>query len=87
MCKSSILVDQLYKSNPNQNTIAVKKLWPRPEKGCDEKDVKSKWDGQGLCRNAVDHIKIFYNDDPGTSMFCGLGHPYQIFNVINSIPA
>ena len=29
-----------------KNTLAVKKLRPRPEKGCDEKDVKSKW---GAC--------------------------------------
>ena len=28
------------------------------KKGCDEKDVKSKGGSQGLCRNAVDHIKI-----------------------------
>ena len=30
------------KWNLNQNTLAVKKLRPRPKKGCDEKDVKSK---------------------------------------------
>ena len=38
----------LVKPNPNQNTLAVKKLWPRPEKSCDEKDVKSKGGGQGM---------------------------------------
>ena len=48
--------------NPNP---VVKKLWLRPEKGCDEKDVKSKGGGQGLCRNAVNHIKNFDDDDPG----------------------
>ena len=42
---------------PTKNTLAIKKLHPKPEKGCDEKDVKSKRAGQGLCRNAVDHIK------------------------------
>ena len=49
---------------PTKNTLAIKKLRPRPEKGYDEKDVKSKRGGQGLCRNVVDHIKNFDNDDP-----------------------
>ena len=35
------------------------------KKGCDEKDVKLKGGSQGLCENAVDHIKNFDNDDPG----------------------
>ena len=51
---------------PTKNTLAVKKLRPRPEKSCDEKHVKSKGGNQGLCRNAVDHIKIFDNDDQAT---------------------
>ena len=42
---------------------AVKKLGARLEKGCDEKDVKSKGQPK-LCRNAVGHIKNFDNDDP-----------------------
>ena len=69
---------------PTKNTLAVKKLQLRPEKGCDEKDVKLKGSSQGLCRNAVDHIN-FDNDDPGCKtfearkMFCGLGHHYQKF--------
>ena len=29
-------------TNPNQKTLAIKKLQPRPERGCDEKDLKSK---------------------------------------------
>ena len=33
------------------------------------KDVKSTGDGQDLCRNAVDHIKTFDNDDPGRKIF------------------
>ena len=53
-------------------------LQPRPEKGYDEKDMKSKEGGQGLCRNAVDHIKIFVA--PGVIII-------KNFNVINSIPA
>ena len=48
-------------------------MQPRPEKGCDEKDVKSKGGGQGLCRNAVNHIKNFDNDDPGHKIFWHLG--------------
>ena len=31
--------------------------------------MKSKGGGQGLCRNAVDHIKNFDNDDPGRKTF------------------
>ena len=47
---------------------SCKKGWSQDlKKGCDEKDVKSKGGGQGLCRNAVDHIKNFDNDDPGVS--------------------
>ena len=38
----------LKKWNPNQNTLAIKKLQPKPEKGCDEKDVKSKGNSQGM---------------------------------------
>ena len=60
-------------------------MHPRPEKCCDEKDVKSKGGGQGLCRNAVDHIKNFDNDDPGYKTLWHLG--VKIFNVMNSIPA
>ena len=54
--------------------------------------MKSKEGGQDLCRNAVEHIKNFYNDDPGyktffsghktfeaRKMFCSLGHHYQNF--------
>ena len=74
------------KWNPN---LAVKKLQPRPGKCCDEK--KSKGGGQSLCRNAVDRIKNFDNDDPSHKalgqeklMFCDLDHH---FNAINSIPA
>ena len=61
-----LLVDKY----PTTNTLAVKKLWSRPEKGCDEKDVKSKGGSQGLCRNAVvNHIKNFDNDNPGHKTF------------------
>ena len=35
--------------NPTKNTLAAKKLWPRPEKGCDEKDVKSKGEAKESC--------------------------------------
>ena len=52
-----------YNPNPTKNTLAVKKV-AAPEKDCYKKDVKSKGDSQGLCRNAVDHIKNFDNDDP-----------------------
>ena len=56
---------------PTKNAIAVKKVVAKTWKGCDEKDVKSKGGGQGLCRNAVDHIKNFDNDDPGhITFFC-----------------
>ena len=41
----------------------------KTEKGCDEKDVKSKGGSQGLCRNAVDHIKNFDSNDPGRKTF------------------
>ena len=40
-------------------------LQPKPEKGCYKKDMKSKGGSQGLCRNAVDHIKKFDIDDSG----------------------
>ena len=56
------------------------------KRGCDEKDVKSKEGSKGLCRNDVVYIKNFDNDDPGASMIFDLGHPYQNFNVTNSIP-
>ena len=46
------------KSQPKHSSCK-KKLQPRPEKGCDENDVKSKGGG-----NAADHIKNFDNDDP-----------------------
>ena len=39
-----------------------KKVAAKTWKGCDKKDVKSKGGGQGLCRNAVDHINNFDND-------------------------
>ena len=32
---------------PTKNTLAVKKLRPRPQKGCYKKDVKSKGGGRG----------------------------------------
>ena len=31
--------------------------------------MKSKWGSQGQCRNAVNHIKNFDNDDPGCKTF------------------
>ena len=33
-----------------KNTLAAEMLWPRPEKGCDEKDVKSKGGGKACVR-------------------------------------
>ena len=67
-------------------------MQPRPEKGCDEKDVKSKGGGQGLCRNSVDHIKSFDNDHAGHKTLRQekvllLGSLLSKFNVINGIPA
>ena len=51
---------------PNQKHPSCKKSCSQDlKKGCYKKDVKSKGDGQGLCRNAVDHIKNFDNDNPG----------------------
>ena len=46
-----------------------------------EKGVKSKGGGQGLCRNAVDHIKFknFDNEDPGHKTLRCLAHHYQKF--------
>ena len=53
-----------YVLTPTKNTLAVKKSCGQDlRKGCDEKNVKSKGGSQGLCRNAVDHIKNFDNDD------------------------
>ena len=77
-CSQGYFEDEVctYVCIPTKNTLAIKKLQPRPEKGCDEKDVKSKGGGQGLCRNAVDHIKNFDIDDSGASMFCGLGQNF-----------
>ena len=43
---------------PTKNTLAVKKSCGQDLKSCYKKDVKSKGGGQGLCRNAVDHINI-----------------------------
>ena len=55
--------------NPNQKHSSCKKSCGQDlKKGCDEKDVKSKGGSQGLCRNAVDHIKKFDNDDPSLLM-------------------
>ena len=42
--------------------------------------------GQGLCRNAVDHIKNF-DDDPQVPQCVAWVIIIKIFNVINSIPA
>ena len=43
---------------------------------------------QGLCRNAVDHIKIFDNNDPRVPQsFVAWVIIIKIFNVINSISA
>ena len=58
-------------------------LRPRPGKGCNQKDVKSRGGSQVLCRNAVDHIKKIDNDSGHKTlrqkMFCSLGHHYQNF--------
>ena len=54
---------------PNQNHPSYKKVAAKTWKKAVMKDVKSKGDGQGLCRNAVDHIKNFDNDDPGCKIF------------------
>ena len=43
---------------PTKNTLAIKKLQPRPEKGKKRCEIK-----RGRPRNAVDHIKNFDNDD------------------------
>ena len=80
------------KSQP-KTPYLYKKLQPRPEKGYDEKDVKSKGVDQGLCRNAVDHINFFDNDDPGCKTlrqekcFVAWAIIIKTFNVTNNIPA
>ena len=57
------------------------------KKGCDDQD------GQDLCRNAVDHINNFDNNDPGCkTFFLPKCFPawiiiIKIVNVMNSIPA
>ena len=68
MIVNTAVVALIFSVSVNQKHSRCKKLklQPRPEKGCDETDVKSKGCGQGLCRNAVDHIK---NDDPGQKYF------------------
>ena len=42
-----------------KNTLAVKKLQPRPEKGCDEKYVKSKRGGQKMFYGLDHHYQNF----------------------------
>ena len=55
--------------------------------------MKKMWGGQGLCRNAVDHIKKFDNDDPGCKIlrqdicFAAWVIIIKIVNVVDSIPA
>ena len=69
----------------------VWRIWrilPNHQTLFDEEDVKSKGGSQGLCRNAVDHIKNFDNDDPSHKTLWHLGVIIiKIFNVMNSIPA
>ena len=63
-----------------KNTLTVKnvaaKTW---KKAVMKKDVKSKVGSQGLCRNAVDHIQNFDNDDPGHKIFEALGSSLSKF--------
>ena len=81
LCTPRCYVEKEVKNQPKHPRCT------RLEKDCDERDVKSKRDSQGLWRNAVDYIKNFDNDDPGASMLCGLGHHYQNnFDVISINP-
>ena len=78
------------KGNTNQKHPSCKKSYSldsRPEKSCDKKDVISKRGGQGLCRNAVDHIKNFDNDDPGCKTLWQEELMFAACWVIISIPA
>ena len=52
--------------------------------------MKKMWNqkgSQGLCRNVVDHINNYDNDDPASSIFVVWVIIIKIFNVTNSIPA
>ena len=51
-----------YLFQPKKHPSRKKSCGEDLKKG-DEKDVKLKGAGQSLCRNAVDHIKNFDNDD------------------------
>ena len=61
------------KWNPNQKHPSCKKVAAKTWKRLWWKDVKSKRGGQGLCRNAVNYIKNFDNDDPGHKTLWHLG--------------
>ena len=65
------------KWNPNQKHPSYKKVVAKTWKRLWWKDVKG--GGQGLCRNAIHHIKNFDNDDPGHKTLGCLGHHYQKF--------
>ena len=78
--------------HPSSKKVAANQKHPSCKKGCsqdlkgyDEKDEISKGGGQGLCKNAVDHIKNFNNDDLQVPQYFVAW--VIIFNVINCIPA
>ena len=54
------------KWNTNQKHPSYKSCSQDLKIGYDEKDVKSKVAGQGLCRNTFDYID---NDDPGHNVY------------------
>ena len=65
----------LYVLYPNQNYPNYKNVMTKTWKGCGKKGIKSKGGSQGLCSNAVDHIKIFDTD----SLF----HKHLCHNVLH----